>query len=69
MRMSEKMKVISVKLPDKYIQMLDGLVEKKDYPSRDFAISTAIRNLLSEHQAIAKWMHNHTVEKYDLKQT
>jgi len=40
-------KMITVHLPEPYIQALDDLVEKKYYPNRAEAIRTAVRDLLT----------------------
>lgn len=43
----KKMKLITLHLPQAYIQALDDLVHKKYYPNRAEAIRTAVRDLLS----------------------
>lgn len=50
------MRALRLLLPEPYIEMLDDLIEKKFYPNRNEAIRVAVRELLSEHEAIAKWM-------------
>ena len=42
-----KMKLITLHLPEPYIQALDNLVDEKYYPNRAEAIRTAVRDLLS----------------------
>ena len=42
-----KMKLITLHLPEPYIQALDNLVDEKFYPNRAEAIRTAVRDLLS----------------------
>jgi antitoxin ParD1/3/4 len=41
------MKMITLHLPEPYIQALDNLVDEKYYPNRAEAIRTAVRDLLS----------------------
>ena len=41
------MKVITLGLPELYIDALDRLVDQKYYPNRSEAIRTAVRDLLS----------------------
>jgi len=41
-----KQKMISIYLPERYIEDLDILVKKKMYPSRSAAIRTAVRDLI-----------------------
>ena len=41
------MKLISLHLPEIYIQALDQLVKDKYYPNRAEAIRTAVRDLLT----------------------
>lgn len=41
------MRLITLHLPEPYIQALDDLVKQKYYPNRAEAIRTAVRNLLS----------------------
>jgi len=41
-----KQKMISIYLPERYIEDLDVLVKKKMYPSRSAAIRTAVRDLI-----------------------
>jgi antitoxin ParD1/3/4 len=43
----KKMKLITLHLPEPYIQALDNLVDEKYYPNRAEAIRTAVRDLLS----------------------
>ncbi|HSQ52881.1 MAG TPA: ribbon-helix-helix domain-containing protein [Acidobacteriota bacterium] len=45
------MKLITLHLPEPYIQALDDLVDEKYYPNRAEAIRTAVRDLL----AIEAW--------------
>jgi len=45
------MKLITLHLPEPYIQALDNLVNEKYYPNRAEAIRTAVRDLL----AIEAW--------------
>ncbi|TRO53036.1 ribbon-helix-helix protein, CopG family [Candidatus Bathyarchaeota archaeon] len=45
------MKLITLHLPEPYIQALDNLVDEKYYPNRAEAIRTAVRDLL----AIEAW--------------
>jgi len=42
------MRVISVHLPEPYIEALDRLIEKKLYPNRAEAIRIAVRDLLQK---------------------
>jgi len=42
-----KMRMITLHLPEPYIQALDSLVDEKYYPNRAEAIRTAVRDLLS----------------------
>ena len=42
-----KMRLITLHLPEPYIQALDSLVKQKYYPNRAEAIRTAIRDMLS----------------------
>ena len=46
------LKVITVHLPEQYIQALDELVKRKRYPNRAEAIRMAIRDFLNEEFAI-----------------
>ena len=41
------MKLITLHLPEPYIQALDKLVDEKYYPNRAEAIRTAVRDLLT----------------------
>ena len=41
------MKLITVLMPEPYIEALDGLVDRKYYPNRAEAIRVAVRDLLS----------------------
>jgi antitoxin ParD1/3/4 len=41
------MKLITLHLPEPYIQALDNLVNEKYYPNRAEAIRVAVRDLLS----------------------
>ena len=41
------MRLITLHLPEPYIQALDMLVDEKYYPNRSEAIRTAVRDLLS----------------------
>jgi antitoxin ParD1/3/4 len=41
------MKLITLHLPEPYIQALDNLVNEKFYPNRAEAIRVAVRDLLS----------------------
>jgi Arc/MetJ-type ribon-helix-helix transcriptional regulator len=41
------MKLITLHLPEPYIQALDNLVDEKYYPNRAEAIRTAVRDLLT----------------------
>ena len=43
----DKMKMITLHLPEPYISALDNLVDEKYYPNRAEAIRTAVRDLLS----------------------
>lgn len=52
------MKALRLLLPEPYIRMLDDLIEQKFYPNRNEAIRAAVRDLLNEHEAIAKWMQH-----------
>ncbi len=42
------MKIISIKLPEAYVEMLDHLVAEKVFETRSDAIRTAIKKLLIE---------------------
>jgi len=41
------MKLITLHLPEPYIEALDNLVKEKYYPNRAEAIRTAVRDLLT----------------------
>jgi len=43
----EKMKLITIYLPEPYLEALDELVERRYYPHRAEAIRVAIRDLIS----------------------
>jgi len=43
----EKMKLITIYLPEPYLEALDTLVKKRYYPHRAEAIRVAIRDLIS----------------------
>jgi Arc/MetJ-type ribon-helix-helix transcriptional regulator len=43
------MKLITLYLPETYIQLLDELVAEHFYPNRSEALRVACRDLLSEH--------------------
>ena len=45
------MKLITLYLPEPYIEALDKLVEEKRYPHRAEAMRTAIRDLIKEEEA------------------
>jgi len=45
-----KLKLISVNLPESYLNGLDKLVKEKQFPSRSEAIRTAIRELLRKYK-------------------
>ena len=51
------MKALRLLLPEPYIEMIDELIQKNFFPNRNEAIRVAVRDLLNEHGAIAKWMH------------
>lgn len=40
------MKVVTVHLPELYVEALDGLIEKRLYPNRAEAIRTALRDFI-----------------------
>lgn len=40
------MKVVTVHLPELYIEALDGLIQKRLYPNRAEAIRTALRDFI-----------------------
>ena len=42
------MRLLTVHLPDPYIQALDKLVDNKFYPNRAEAIRVAVRDLLND---------------------
>ena len=42
------MKVVTVHLPELYIEAIDGLIEKRLYPNRADAIRTALRDFIKE---------------------
>ena len=42
------MKLITVHLPESYVEGLDELVKRKRYPSRSEAIRVAVRDLLAK---------------------
>ena len=44
--MSKRMKVVSVHLPEPYLDALDELVKKKLYPNRAEAIRMAVRDFI-----------------------
>ena len=46
--MSEPTEKITIRVPTKFINMLDFLVEVNDFPSRSEAIRAAIRDLVYE---------------------
>ena len=46
-RESNKMKLITLYLPETYIKALDQLVDERFYPNRAEAIRVAIRDLIS----------------------
>jgi len=46
------MKLITLYLPEKYIQQLDLLVERKLYPNRAEAIRFAVRDLLLNESSL-----------------
>lgn len=47
------MKLISVKLPEAMIEMLDELVRRGSYPSRSAAIRAAARDLIKKEYGIS----------------
>ena len=48
------MKLISIKIPEAMVELLDDLVREKVYPSRSAAIRLAIRDfLMREHPELA----------------
>jgi len=49
-RRKSHMRLITLFLPDSYIETLDSLVEGKLYPNRSEAIRLAIRDLLTSHR-------------------
>lgn len=50
------MRMITLHLPEPYIQALDQLVDEKYYPNRAEAIRTAVRDLL----AVEAWGRKRT---------
>ncbi|MFB0551111.1 MAG: ribbon-helix-helix domain-containing protein [Nitrososphaeria archaeon] len=42
------MKVVTVHLPELYIEAIDGLIERRLYPNRAEAIRTALRDFIKE---------------------
>jgi Arc/MetJ-type ribon-helix-helix transcriptional regulator len=56
--LGEKMKLITIYLPEPYLEALDELVTSRFYPHRAEAIRVAIRDLIStelwEREKIAK---------------
>ena len=40
------MRVVTVHLPEKYIEAIDQLIEKRVFPNRAEAIRTAVRDLI-----------------------
>jgi len=49
-RVEKKLKLISVHLPESFINGLDQLVKKKQFPSRSEAIRVAIRELIRKYR-------------------
>jgi len=47
------MRLISVKLPEAMIDMMDGLVKQGKYPSRSAAIRTAVRDLIKKEYGVS----------------
>jgi len=41
-------RVVTVHLPEFYIEAIDGLIEKRLYPNRADAIRTALRDFIKE---------------------
>lgn len=48
------MKVVTVHLPEVYIEAIDQLVKKKRYPNRAEAIRMAVRDFLLEEAATSE---------------
>ncbi|MCY3410362.1 MAG: ribbon-helix-helix protein, CopG family [Candidatus Heimdallarchaeota archaeon] len=45
----DKLKLLSVKIPNEHLMALDELLRKERYPTRSEAIRTAIRDLIKRH--------------------
>lgn len=48
------MKIITINLPEKYLDAIQTLIDAKTYPSRSEAIRMALRNFLLNEQAFYK---------------
>ncbi len=48
------MKVVTVHLPEAYIEAIDELVRKRIYPNRAEAIRMAVRDFIREEAAISE---------------
>lgn len=57
------MKMLTVFIPESYIEFLDRLVVNERFPSRSEAIRTAIRDLIKEEFLFSKVMENSTIEE------
>ena len=59
--MSKKsnLRLVSVHLPEKYVEYIDELVKEKYYPSRSEAIRAAVRDLINKEL----WRRRETFKK------
>ncbi len=60
------MKLITVHLPDAYLQGLDKLIDADAYPNRSEAIRVAVRDLLK--MELGAWVQNEVKETPNLVQ-
>ncbi|MCR8433805.1 MAG: ribbon-helix-helix domain-containing protein [Crenarchaeota archaeon] len=62
------MRLITLHVPQRFIEALDELVAKGWYPNRSEAIRVAIRDFLKEMKKIIEMEHNKTINKDYQKQ-
>ena len=56
-------RIVTVKMPEKYIELLDVLVRMGLYSSKSEAIRTAVRDLLVKHGFFANPKNRHSVRR------
>jgi Arc/MetJ-type ribon-helix-helix transcriptional regulator len=49
-KQENKMKLVSISLPEKQVEKIDGFVESGEYPNRSEVIRTAMREFNEHHQ-------------------